>query len=65
MALTTSPITETIVVLGLVGVLLGFFRHLAGKIISVLLIQIVVFIIFPGLLLKFVHLITSIRGSLS
>jgi len=61
----SSPTTSIIVVLAVFGVLAGFFRHLLGKVLVLLLVQIALFVLFPQLLIYFVKLITTIRGSLA
>lgn len=53
-----------VVILAIFGILAGFFRSLLVKVVVVLAAEIVLFVMFPNLLVKFAQLIGAIRAAL-
>jgi hypothetical protein len=54
-----------LVVLIIFGILLGFFRRLFVKVLVTLIVEVALFILFPGLLDALVRLVDYVRRSLS
>lgn len=50
-------------ILAILGVIIGFFRHLISKLVILLLIEVALFILFPNLLVQLAILINAIRHS--
>jgi len=64
MSLLPASLPPITVILIIIGVVLGFFRHLIQKILVVLLVEIIFFLLFPNALVYFAHIIGVIRGVL-
>lgn len=60
-----STFAPLFIVLAIFGVLAGFFRHLLVKVITILAIEVALFIFFPILLIKLVQLVDFVRQSLT
>ena len=59
--LFASPVTALIVLLIVIGLMAKFFRTILVKLIIALVVEILLFALFPSILIFFVHLITRIR----
>ena len=64
MSILDSTIAPYLVILAIFAVLLGFFRKMLVKVIVVILVQLVLFALFPALLKSFVNLIQTVHGIL-
>lgn len=60
-----SNLASIIFLLGVLGVLAGFFRHLLIKVLVIILLEIVVFVLFPNLLVFFAQVVGTIRAALT
>lgn len=61
MAFADSPTVQVVVILLLAGVLARFARRSLIHILTFLVLEVAVFVLFPSLLLHFVNLVSSIH----
>ena len=64
MSILDSTIAPYLIILAIFAVLVGFFRKIFLKVVIILLVQALLFALFPALLKSFVNLVTTIHNSL-
>lgn len=64
MGLLDSSFAPLFIILAIFGVLAGFFRHLLAKVLVVLAVEVILFVLFPNLLVLLAELVAFVRRSL-
>lgn len=64
MSILESTIAPYLIILAIFAVLVGFFRKILVKVVIILLVQAVLFALFPALLKSFVNLVQTVRNAL-
>lgn len=63
MSIFDSTLAPYIFVIAIMGVLLGFFRKLFLKVVIILVVLILLFALFPRLLLAFTNLVATVHSA--
>jgi hypothetical protein len=53
------------IVLAILGVLAGFFKHLFVRVLGTLIVLTGIFVVFPQLLIQYAQIVSAIRQALS